>query len=433
MGLERAVPSDQNGRSRKRNRRAAAKFLFLAGTLSSFLFSFRKMEAIDLGLPEEGDDLPGNVRTRGGVEPTRGMSSCLLFMDDNHHLPEWIGYHYFALSMRHLVIAVDPASRTQPKIHPKWKALGVDVTIWSDGDYILYGDLRRKEGESVQEMREKHKTRQGTFYQECSRHLRERNRTWTTYHDVDEFLTVSREYFQAPRAPFAKATGGNDNLTIFRGDVVADPRSYVRRPGHVPRLLEEARAASHPDLSRVCVHVPRALYGAVESPESHLAPDYPEWIDPDRFDTLRFRHRLTPQGGRDGLGKGLIDVSLLTEDDLRSGGRTHSPIVSACGGGEKFRNYGTLPLGIHHYLGSWESYSFRQDARAGWLRSYDIWLEQSTKQEGGKDDEICSWAKGFEKEVGESAARELLRDAGLPKSIFYNFTAFSSGSFTKGM
>ena len=42
------------------------------------------------------------------------FSACLLIMDDNHRLSEWIGYHYFAMSLRYLVVAVDPHSKTTP-------------------------------------------------------------------------------------------------------------------------------------------------------------------------------------------------------------------------------------------------------------------------------------------------------------------------------
>jgi len=43
------------------------------------------------------------------------FSICLLTRDDLPILPEWIAYHYHAVNLRHLVVAVDPTSRTDPQ------------------------------------------------------------------------------------------------------------------------------------------------------------------------------------------------------------------------------------------------------------------------------------------------------------------------------
>lgn len=81
-----------------------------------------------------------------------------------------------------------------------------------------------------------------------------------------------------------------------------------------------------------------------------------------------------------------------------------------------WRNYGSLPLGIHHYLGSWESYAFRDDSRKGTLRSRDKWMERAKSEAGGSDDEIRQWVEGFAKDAGDVLARELLSNAGLSQS-----------------
>jgi len=74
-----------------------------------------------------------------------------------------------------------------------------------------------------------------------------------------------------------------------------------------------------------------------------------------------------------------------------------------------------LHAGIYHYLGSWESYSYREDARDGYLRSYDKWHKISIMKAGGSDDYMRPWIGGFIKVVGEENARYLLQDAGLPR------------------
>ena len=47
---------------------------------------------------------------------------CVVIMDDNHRLPEWIAYRYFTLILRHLVVANDPFSKTSlSPIFDRWR------------------------------------------------------------------------------------------------------------------------------------------------------------------------------------------------------------------------------------------------------------------------------------------------------------------------
>ena len=42
------------------------------------------------------------------LDHNEGFSSCLLIMDDNHYLIEWLAYHYHVLPLRRLIVATDP-------------------------------------------------------------------------------------------------------------------------------------------------------------------------------------------------------------------------------------------------------------------------------------------------------------------------------------
>mmetsp|Transcript_7270 Transcript_7270/g.7126 ORF Transcript_7270/g.7126 Transcript_7270/m.7126 type:complete len:85 (-) Transcript_7270:165-419(-) len=55
---------------------------------------------------------------------------------------------------------------------------------------------------------------------------------------------------------------------------------------------------------------------------------------------------------------------------------------------------------INHYLGSWAAYSFRDDARQGGLRNYQVWLERSTMTEGEYSHVVRPWLTGFASLVG---------------------------------
>jgi hypothetical protein len=56
------------------------------------------------------------------------FSACLLVMDDNHYLIEWLAYHYHALNLQNLILVTDPNSQTSPTaILERWKDL-MDIT-----------------------------------------------------------------------------------------------------------------------------------------------------------------------------------------------------------------------------------------------------------------------------------------------------------------
>jgi hypothetical protein len=114
---------------------------------------------------------------------------------------------------------------------------------------------------------------------------------------------------------------------------------------------------------------------AVESNASEIEKDVPLGIvDPKRFDTLRYRY-----WGNHILGKAMSDLS-------RTHGRftNHSTLYV-----HKFMEWcltpwpmdGTL-FRIHHYTGSWESYSFRNDKRKAVSKTREVWeYEGSMKRE----------------------------------------------------
>jgi hypothetical protein len=74
---------------------------------------------------------------------------------------------------------------------------------------------------------------------------------------------------------------------------------------------------------------------------------------------------------------------------------------------------------IYFYLdgGSWEAYSFRDDARKGGDRNYERWFERSnmtssTSSGGGTSVVAWPWMRGFVDLVGGTEiASYLLRDA----------------------
>jgi hypothetical protein len=176
-----------------------------------------------------------------------------------------------------------------------------------------------------------------------------------------------------------------------------------------------------------CITIPRARYGSFESTREEISDRVPSFIDPTKFETLRFRYQAAPRGKLhkriDGPSKSIIDVSKISLEDLASHqakwswmdykkGNAHR-VVQSCPSAwinDKF------PLRLHHYHGSWEAYSYRQDTR----RTFDTWKAFAVLQEGGPDDEVRPWIQGFVDLVGVEASKSLLAGAGV----------FSSGKWT---
>jgi hypothetical protein len=158
-----------------------------------------------------------------------------------------------------------------------------------------------------------------------------------------------------------------------------------------------------------------------------------------RFDTLRYKF-LTK--GNDGQPKSFVDLSqrlpkLYAEDRSPTGEKAKTPhawsvhraMLGLCKKEEKFRRKELKDMvskerfTVSHYLGSFEYYSFRDDARQGGLRTYEIWKKRALETRGEFSHVVRPWLRGFVKLVGGAeVASFLLQDAGkFPED--YNVTS----------
>ncbi|KAL7575061.1 hypothetical protein ACA910_000432 [Epithemia clementina (nom. ined.)] len=115
-------------------------------------------------------------------------------MDENHRLPEWLAFHYYMLPLRHVVLLVDPRSETSPMdvVH-RWQPY-VKIDVWNFADLPKYNH-----GHGQQNAVRKHRFVQQHFYHECALHMQRLERTWVTFHDVDEYLQPNPDFFQGSR------------------------------------------------------------------------------------------------------------------------------------------------------------------------------------------------------------------------------------------
>jgi hypothetical protein len=333
------------------------------------------------------------------IDSSNSFSACLLVMDDNHRLVEWLAYHYYLLPLRHLIILPDSKSRTSPnEILDRWRPY-MNIEVWGDDDFMddnLRNYIKDKDSNPFNGFLV-HTKRQETFYKRCALSLQEQNRTWATFIDVDEYVVIN-------------------------SDIVPDASERMKKPGGLLHLVEDIRALKHNNSRHYngpCITTYRTLYSAVESTAEERSKGVPQVVDPGQFSTLRWRYHQDYKSFQH--GKAFADLSLIP-------GLEKKGFPNGLNGTRRVSLHRFLPmcrppiyhhrayLRINHYLGSWEEYSFRQDRRRGGDKTRANWEKEAVIQDGGASDEIRPWIGAFVRHFGEQTAMHLLEGAGLPAS-----------------
>lgn len=355
------------------------------------------------------------------------FAACLLVMDDNHRLTEWLAYHYHVLPLRYLVITADPRSKTSPShILNTWRRRGVVIEEWVDYDFWRH-DLKLApipDDATLQTKRDRHRGRQKYFYRSCLIHLKRQNRTWVSLHDTDEYLVYNHagggqfrawEDEQLRKHALSKQHGRQPRIQPSQ-----TPPTTAKEGGMIQYIRQE-QAAGLQYYQSPCIGIPRLTFGAVESSLSEQQHNIPAAFQSmiasnnnnNNLDTIRWRkHAPRNDFVKNALGKVLIDVSRVDMEKTPQFMSLHRPIKRICAA--PWHNDWESGLRINHYLGSWESYSFRDDARRGFERSREQWEYKSTTNADQTDDNIRPWLQGLVVTQGEERAREFLQGAGLP-------------------
>jgi hypothetical protein len=350
------------------------------------------------------------------------FSSCMLLMDDNHRLAEWFAYHYHVLPLRYMVVTVDPRSKTSPTwLLNRWRRMGVYIEEWTDLDY--WKPLAPiPEDARFQVKRDRHRGRQKYFYKKCLIHLKERNRTWVALHDSDEYLVYNHAGGDKFEAWEAKMVANHDQSKV-EGDPTGNKKRI--RPAHTPPTtgqegamidyIRHEQAAKMINYQSPCIGVPRLQFGTNESTSKELNDLVPEGFDAEIFDTLRWRkHAPRNDFYKNSLGKVIMDVSRIDVANSPRFYSLHRPIKTICTA--PWHNDWDSGLRINHYLGSWESYTFRDDSRRGGERSREMWEYRGFTNDEESDDNIRPWLEGFVHRHGTTRAKELLQNVGIPRN-----------------
>jgi len=361
------------------------------------------------------------------------MSACLLIKDENPRLIEWLAYHYTVVQLRYLVVAVDPESLTLPRevILQRWMDL-MDIQIWEDERYMnqtqltsrLARTLRAKSNNDMEEFVQLHRERQKTFLARCNLHHRANNRTWVMHIDVDEYISYnyvhellepsspSEERWNWTRSSTSSNTNTNISSTSTGRSVLHTVFDYLHR--------------IHPPTT-ACLGMVRVLFGSITTNTSNTTTT----ANPDiHLDTLTyFYHENLTTLGVFGKQKVLMDVSrihpsLLQPDKVFS---IHTPIMRPryiCPTNYFTRkSYSESILRVHHYIGSWESYSSKVDVR----RDKEIFAERARVKIGPNYD-VQGWYDTFQQVIGgPEKANQMLAGAGILEKEWKEIVAKQKG------
>jgi hypothetical protein len=390
---------------------------------------------------------------------TTFMSACLLWMDDNHYLVEWLAYHYTVLPLRRLIMCVDPKSQTSPlSLLERYSSRGLlNITVWYDDDF--FPRVARDRPAYVNNPTRTFLARQSWCYLQCMRTIKKdytippspptptsttpstttppSNTTasttmtttrnydpldidaqnqqqqqardqqqqppiWVTMFDLDEFIVLNH------LRPNPSLGLNEIKPTIL--EVLSSPKNSIAPPRH----------HRHNHTNNPCVPLSRLALSTVESDGG--PSEVQQWIPPTmqsystwsgmNFKTLRY-HYLIPSMLN---GKALVDVRYADpQRDLKSIQQVnaHRPLMHHCTQNNVAISTAQAALGVYHYPGTLEQYTFRSRDARNWTRLPKKYAALNRKRSHVMDTPNARvWLQAFVDQVGPDVAVALLQGAG---------------------
>jgi hypothetical protein len=338
-------------------------------------------DGADSGNKNESND-PVVTDYRSDDQHVGYFSACLMVMDDNHYLIEWLAYHYQVLPLRRLIVAVDPSSRTSPQsILKRYSRRNLmNITIWTNVSYYHPMEIQQSIRHQTHTQRKTSTTQEDMF--------RSRQR-----HFIQQCLqTLHEEYKEATTATTTAGTkstsSGSSSSAVLRTNTISwvamvDPDEYIvpqishqrsytinNSPTKITatnttstttttvwQALERERQnkSNDPykdndkDSHSACLALHRTQFTNYEEQENNtndsidnpLSVDVPEGLRGEAFLTLRYPWRRIDDGPTTTMpGKALIDISQLGIHDInptngkpyfrRGNHNPHRPLMDLC-------------------------------------------------------------------------------------------------------
>ena len=331
------------------------------------------------------------------VVPADSFGACLIVMDDNHFLPEWLSYHYQTLPLRRLIVAVDPRSKTSPSyIFERFRS-HIHITEWSDVDFmpphaiVAHKKIPHNDSERIENL---YLDRQKHFYARCMaiQKMEQRN-SWVAIIDSDEYILPNP--YIVKNYPYRLAT---------------DPSKFWDLNQTILELLQNIpKWPKH--MGKGCIAMHRLQYGTKESTIDQVQSMVPTGdFNGTDFVTTRWRYHAGLKNKTfNKLVKSMVDLSVIEEINFhRDNMNPHLPLKTHCHLRMlKLPNEESMFL-VNHYIGTLEEFSYRDDVREKrrddqyQLLHFDIY----------QDDFIRPWLRHFVDNVGIDTAKVLLEGAG---------------------
>ncbi len=314
---------------------------------------------------------------------------CLMIMDDNHFLVEWVAYHYHVWNLRSLVVLNDEKSVNSPReVLDRWKGL-IDIVYWEDKDFgfvpgeiytLNHGPLART-GLKLRVYQE----RQALFYGKCVRYLYEHAPAsdWAMLIDTDEFVAL----------PETKANTADEVNPLFY------------EPGGLARHFETL--AKTKESESVCIKLHRREYGSIESSPTDVQRRVPPGWNGTDFFTTRWRYVSSHKRRR------LAGKSIVLLNHTKWSIDEYPTVTHTLGHEYKEGCLVQNDFRVYQYTGSKEQFlSKTQDTRSSTYRVQQFELRKGNETDSTVVDHSRDWLSGFVALMGPDQAKRLLKDAG---------------------
>lgn len=341
------------------------------------------------------------------------FGACLMLKEDNDLLWEWLAYHYTVLPLRYVFVGSDLGNIHDPNdVLQRWTQAKTGLQFWivNATQFIFrFADFMaiHKHEEDEKEFAHHYFIhRQRGFVTTCTEFFRSMNVSWVTFIDSDEFLVLNR--IGEDDEEYLRDSRNQSSLYQLQYQLrqALPPLSSPLTVRQVIDTLQSKKGFS----DVVCYTMPRLLYGALENRTCPAAKDVNALartsFNFSEMSTLRFvqtARRGDFSTGR--FGKVLVDVSRLQPVTLLTEPRNvHRPFVPECK--RAVAHFPSSIFYLNHYVGSWERYNSRKDAR----RSRELWEPRAYKKQTGLvcDKGVHEWLPRFVQQVGMKRAQYLL-------------------------
>ena len=313
--------------------------------------------------------------------PSETMSSCMLIMDDNHWLVEWLAYHFTTLNLAHMIVAIDPRSRTSPiSILDRWEGR-IDVEMWNDSHYF---DNYPKDAD----LQEVNLARQQTFLAKCITTFKQRNHSWVMLTDTDEYVMI------------------NPRTKVKDHELYRPYSPPLDQAGSILSFLQQEQKTH----GTTCFSMGRLQFSPDESSIEKVQRNVPPYLNASHFMTLRWLHPADDLVGP----KNIVHLASIPPFIIPTNyTHQHRVIYEQCPeAGYTWHRDNSL-LQIYHYLGTLQQFKFRNDARLSleWAGRNERFDRYKGKGDGMQDD-LRPWIKAFVDLVGGREAIRLLEGVG---------------------